>query len=83
MFSVAALLLCSLTGGDDMEYTTVQGDTFDLIAYKCYGDPDLIAPIIRANSKHTETAVFDFGEVLTIPDIEKTDESIYLPPWRK
>lgn len=66
-----------------MEYTTMQGDTFDTIAYKCYGDAEMIAPIIRANSDYTEIAVFDFGIVLQIPEIEKTDGSVYMPPWRK
>ena len=66
-----------------MTYTTVKGDTFDLIAYKCYGDVELIAPIIQANQDHVETAVFDFGIKLEIPEIERTDDKIYMPPWRK
>lgn len=66
-----------------MEYTTIQGDTFDMIAHKCYGNSEMIAPIIRANPDYTEAAVFDFGVVLQIPEIEKTDDSVYMPPWRK
>lgn len=65
-----------------MTYTTKKGDTFDSIAYAVYGDEELIAPLIKANPEYVETAVFDYGAVLNIPDIEKTDNNIYLPPWR-
>lgn len=65
-----------------MTYTTKKGDTFDTVAYEHYGNEELIAPIIRANPDYVETAVFDYGVVLEIPDIEKTDSSVYLPPWR-
>ena len=65
-----------------MTYTTKKGDTFDKIAYEQYGSEELITPIIRANPDFVETAVFDYGTVLEIPDIEKTDSSIYMPPWR-
>lgn len=65
-----------------MEYVTKQGDTFDTIAYKFYGDEEKIAPIIRANQKYVETAVFDYGITLTIPDIENTDDAAIMPPWR-
>ena len=71
-----------MTEGDYMKYTTKQGDTFDIIAHKCYGDAELITPIIRANPDIVETAVFDYGIVIEIPEIEKTDSNTYLPPWR-
>ncbi len=65
-----------------MEYITSKGDTWDLIAYKTYGDASIIAPIIEANPAHVETVVFDYGVKLIIPKIEKTDDSVYMPPWR-
>lgn len=66
-----------------MIYTTQKGDTFDIIAYKVYGNEELIAPIIKANQAHVETAVFDYGITLEIPDIEMTDDAATLPPWRR
>lgn len=66
-----------------MTYVTKKGDTFDSIAYEVYGDEELIKPIIEANPEYVETAVFDHGAVLEIPGIEKTDGSVYLPPWRQ
>lgn len=64
-------------------YTTKRGDTFDTIAYEQYGDEELMGPIIEANRKYAETAVFEHGINLNIPELEKTDETIFLPPWRK
>ena len=66
-----------------MKYTTVKGDTCDNIAYTVYGDETLTAPIIAANQEYVETAVFDFGIELEIPELEKTDSTVYLPPWRQ
>ena len=56
-------------------YITKRGDTFDTIAYEQYGDEELMGPI--------ETAVFEEGIRLEVPELEKTDESIFLPPWRR
>ena len=66
-----------------MKYTTVKGDTWDNIAYTAYRDETLTPPIIAANQEYVETAVFDFGIELEIPEIEKTDSTVYLPPWRQ
>lgn len=66
-----------------MEYITVKGDTFDIIAYKVYGNEELIKPIIEANPEHTETVIFDYGIKMTIPDIYSSNNDIFLPPWRK
>ena len=65
-----------------VQYVTKKGDTFDSIAYAVYGDEELIKPIIEANKKYVETAVFDYGIILEVPDIEKTDENTHIPPWR-
>lgn len=66
-----------------MQYVTAQGDTFDTIAQKCYGDSELMEPILKANAELAEIAVFDFGTTVDVPEIEKTDNTIYMPPWRK
>jgi phage tail protein X len=66
-----------------MKYITNKGDTFDSIAFAAYGDEELITQLIAANPQYTETAVFDYGVPLEIPDIDKTDSDVYLPPWRQ
>ncbi len=65
------------------EYTTVKGDTWDTIAYEQYGNEELIAPIISANPEYAETVVFDYGVVLKIPEIDTTEDTAHLPPWRR
>lgn len=66
-----------------MEYITQAGDTWDKIAYEQYGDETLIAPLLNANPGHVEIAVFDFGTKVIIPDLDKSDSNIFLPPWRR
>ena len=66
-----------------MKYLTTKGDTWDSIAYKVYGEETFIAPLISANQEYIETVVFDDENEIEIPDISKTDSSIYLPPWRR
>ena len=44
-----------------MKYITNYGDTFDIIAFKVYGNEELMGLIMNANPKHIETAVFDQG----------------------
>ncbi len=66
-----------------MEYTTQAGDTWDRISYEQYGDETLIAPLLEANPDYIETAVFDFGTKIIIPNLDKADSSVFLPPWRR
>lgn len=63
-------------------YTTVQGDMWDSIAYKCYGDEAGINALITANESYIDTVVFPAGIVLTVPEYTKPVTNI-LPPWRR
>lgn len=63
-------------------YTTIQGDTWDIIAFKTVGDEYLMSEIIDANLDHRETVIFSAGVTLIIPDTEVT-ESQPLPPWKR
>lgn len=65
------------------EYKTIQGDTWDLIAYRAYGEyggEKLTSALISANSEHIDTVVFSAGVVLKIPDVN-VPVSRMLPPW--
>lgn len=64
-------------------YTTQKGDTWDIIAYKQYGDEEIIKPLIEANPQYVDTVIFDFGVVLEIPEIKRTDSTLFVPPWRR
>ena len=62
-------------------YTTIQGDTWDLIAYKLYGSEKYMKNLIEANWPLLEVLVFSSGTVINVPDIpEDSDEDV--PFWR-
>lgn len=63
-------------------YTTVQGDMWDSIAYKCYGDEAGINVLMDANEDYIDTVVFPAGVTLAVPEYTKPVTST-LPPWRR
>ncbi len=69
----------------DRTYTTIQGDMWDSISLKFYGNEKYIDKLMAANFKYREKAVFSAGTVLNIPEISE-DESYYtdfrIPSWR-
>ena len=56
-------------------YTTIQGDVWDLIAWKLYGDEKYMKNLIEANWDYIDTVVFSSGTVLNVPDIPEVTES--------
>ncbi len=64
-------------------YKTIQGDTFDLIAKKIYGNERYFVNIIEANQKYVNTVIFSSGIILNLPDIDtQTEASKTTAPWR-
>lgn len=61
-------------------YMTIQGDTWDLIAYKVWGSEYLLPLLLEANPKHRNTIFFTGDVVLNVPSI---DTAIYTerPSW--
>jgi len=64
------------------KYTTVQGDMWDLIAYKQMGSEAYMSDLVAANIKYREVVVFPAGVVLTIPDAAAS-VGPNLPPWKR
>lgn len=64
------------------QYTTVDGDTFDIIALSFYGDEHYSTEIMKANPAHVGIVIFSAGIELKIPIIEPTAASS-LPPWKR
>ncbi len=62
-------------------YTTVSGDTWDIVAYKAYGNEMYMDTLIKANIEYKDTYILA-GVVLTLPEIELT-VSESLPPWKR
>lgn len=63
-------------------YTTVSGDTWDIVAYKACGNEMYMDTLIKANIEYKDTYIFPAGVVLTLPEIELT-VSESLPPWKQ
>ena len=63
-------------------YTTMQGDAWDAIAYRLWGEERLFMELIKANPEHLDTVLFPAGVVLTVPDRPVKTVPLELPPWR-
>lgn len=65
-------------------YKTVQGDTWDLIAYKLYGNVFFTPPLLEANPAYIDTVIFPSGISLSIPELPSSYiEDADTPPWRE
>lgn len=64
-----------------MTYTTVQGDMWDMIAYKTMGSYDYVDQLMNANMDHVHTFIFSAGVTLQIPDKQQPADSSPVP-WR-
>lgn len=63
------------------KYTTVQGDTWDLIAYKLWGSEYLLPLLYDANPLLADTLIFKAGIVLNVPEIENETDEVDRPEW--
>ncbi len=52
------------------KYITQDGDRWDTIAYKLYGDPYLYPVLLLFNPQYQNITVFSAGVELIVPDIE-------------
>lgn len=71
---------------DVVEYLVKDGDRWDSIAFKAYGDPTLISGIIEANKATVISAVLVAGTKIVIPILEQGEvviDSELLPPWKR
>ena len=64
-------------------YTTEQGDMWDSIAHKLYGNADRMDVLIAANPELREIYIFSAGVELNVPDIETNETSSGLPSWKQ
>lgn len=63
-------------------YTTVLGDTWDMIAFKIYGKEKYAKYLVESNLKYVETVIFSAGIVLIVPEISDESDIYSLPPWK-
>ena len=61
-------------------YKTEAGDTWDLIAFKLFGNENLMQELLEENIELSEIVIFPAGVELSIPEIEK-DKKRGVAPW--
>ncbi len=66
-----------------MPYIARQGDSFDLLAWQAYGEERLASLIAEANPRYTDVLLFEGGEELSIPTVDRVDGALDTPPWRR
>ena len=65
-----------------MKYITIQGDTWDSIAYKAVGSEYAMIEIMKANKEYLGTLVFNGGVELDIPESAKSVNIVNISsPW--
>lgn len=62
-------------------YTTVQGDAWDGIAYKLYGDEAYMQVLIEANWPLLDVLVFSSGTEITVPELDESTDETDEPIW--
>lgn len=65
-----------------MEYKTMQGDTWDIIAKKVYDDETQIGMLQQNNPKYIDVWIFDAGCMISVPELD-TEENEDIPDWRE
>jgi len=65
-----------------LNYTTMAGDTWDILALDFYDDESKASLIIQANPQHSHVLVFPAGVQLKVPVIEESALET-LPPWKR
>lgn len=63
-------------------YTTAQGDTWDMVSLHVYGSEKYMAELIEANPEYREVVFFLANVRLKVPAIT-TPTPAKLPPWRR
>ena len=64
------------------KYTTIQGDTWDMIAFNKLGGEEYTNLLIKENSKYINMTIFPAGVEITLPEITAAKSS-KLPPWKR
>lgn len=63
--------------------TTLQGETWDMLAYRLWGVETLFHHLVEANRAHQRTLIFPAGVVLIVPVIALITTPVEVPPWQR
>ena len=62
-------------------YVTTQGDAWDAIAYRLWGEERFFMALVEANPEYLDVALFPAGVVLNVPPAPERLLKQELPPW--
>ncbi|MNI92771.1 Phage Tail Protein X [compost metagenome] len=65
-----------------MNYSSIQGDTWDGIAYKLYGSERHMTTLMAANPDIMAIVVFPAGVQVIVP-VLAAEAALKLPPWKR
>lgn len=64
------------------QYRTIQGDMWDGIAFKVYGNEAYMNVLLEANQEYAQYVILPANLILKRPDVD-IRATINLPPWRR
>jgi phage tail protein X len=64
-------------------YTTIQGDTWDVLAFDIYGSEKMAYLLLRENPQYHNFIYLPAGLTISIPDTPKAKSNFPAPPWIK
>lgn len=64
-------------------HVTTEGERWDQLAWRYYGDAHRYLPIVEANPHVPITAALPAGLTLAIPMLESVTSTEDLPPWMR
>lgn len=67
----------------EKEYITIDGDTFDRIAFEEYGVEEMCEYIMEFNPGYSSWVIFPVGIKLRIPLFEKEQDPRQTAPWKR
>lgn len=59
------------------------GDAYDLLAGQAYGQETMADAVIAANPDLCDVVLFEGGEGMRLPLVDRVDSPDTLPPWRR
>jgi phage tail protein X len=64
-------------------HVTTEGERWDQLAWRYYGDAHRYLPIVQANPHVPINAILPSGLTLAIPILEPVTSAQDLPPWMR
>lgn len=68
---------------EQLYYQAVDGDKWDMIALRVYGDEKYTPLLIQANPDLTHKRMLSGGDLVLVPELPVDVDQDYIAPWRR